>query len=195
MISLETTFVSGEGGFSAAPLTYTQISRQGQFAVYERSRNGKVKDFETIIIRVDPKGKVIFKQVLEDDRERYPGASVFGTYGWSFSNRTGAMKKFHELCNPATSVKVLPEVTEVPEVEDDDDSSEPPKRGRGRPKRELPNLNLPNGEFTTKALAEFNNVEYTIAFQFIRANPLQIRFVRQARFAAKGKPSSVYIKA
>jgi hypothetical protein len=102
MITLEIEFVSGEGGFAQDPLTYKQIARNDRFAIYERSRDGKVKDFELIKIQVEKKGKQ-YKfpngtvKTLEDDKEKYASSSQWGNYGWSFYNKTAAVNRMEEM--------------------------------------------------------------------------------------------------
>ena len=100
MRQLETQFISGDGGFGASPLTYKQIVRNDKFAVYERSHSdGRVKDYETIKIKVLKAGSRIFKEVLTEDEERYPGTSEFGRSAWSFTGngKTAAISKFNQL--------------------------------------------------------------------------------------------------
>jgi hypothetical protein len=98
MIKLETEFKSGEGGYSSDPLTYTQVIRNEWFAVYCRSKsNGRPKDWETIIIKVSPKGHKIFKKVYLDDTEEYPSTGQFGSKAWSFRNKQAAIDKFNFL--------------------------------------------------------------------------------------------------
>jgi len=182
MIKLETTFVSGEGGFSTSPgpLTYKQLARTDSVAVYQRFyADGRPKDFETFIIKVDPKGKeqkfpggVV--KVVEDDTEKYPSASQFGRIAWSFHNEGAAMDRFERLCKQA----------DVAEAEENE-PSEPAKA-----------ITVPIGEFSTKELAEANGIEYPVAFLWIKTalgeTPPKIQFLREERRAAKGKPSKIY---
>jgi hypothetical protein len=121
MITLEIEFVSGEGGFSQTPLTYKQIIRNEKFAIYERSRDGKIKDFEVIKIRVLKKGTQIFQKVLEDDEEQYATTSIWGKFGWSFGSLIAAQSKYDELSNAQNAIE---------EVEGYDIEATEPKRGR-----------------------------------------------------------------
>jgi len=118
MKQLETQFVSGEGGFSIDPLTYTQIVRSDKAAIYSRSRDGRIKDYEVIKIRVLKKGTKIFQKVLEDDEEQYATTSLWGKFGWSFGNLTSAQNKYDEL----NTEPVVEETVEGYDAE--------PKRGR-----------------------------------------------------------------
>lgn len=176
MISLEETFVSGDGGFSQEPLTYRQIKRTDKVAIYERSRNGKVKDYEVILIKVEPKGKVMkfpngVVKILEDDREKYPSTGQFGFSGWSFNWSIAAERRYEKLCKEAN----LP-------LEEEEEAKV---------------ISIPLGEFTIKELAEKNELPYSQAFLFIKAGieDKSINFLREERRAAKGKPSKVFVKS
>lgn len=176
MISLETNFVSGEGGFASDPLTYRQVKRTDKVAIYERSRDGKVKDYEVILIKVEPKGKVMkfpngTIKVLEDDREKYPSTGQFGFSGWSFRGLGAAESRYEKLCKEAD----LP-------VEEEEEAKV---------------ISIPLGEFTVGELAEKNGVPYSQAFLFIKAGieDKSINFLREERRAAKGKPSRVFAKS
>lgn len=94
---LEKIFVSGEGGYSQDPLTYTLVKRSNKAAIYKRSLNGRVKDFEVFEIKIRPKGTKIFKKISEEDEELYPSASQFGFIAWSYKNLTAAENCFDEL--------------------------------------------------------------------------------------------------
>lgn len=97
MKQLEKQFISGAGGFSFNPLTYTQIVRNDRYAVYERSREEKVKDYETIKIKVIKAGTQIFNKTVIEDEEHYPGTSEFGRTAWSFADKTAALKRYDTL--------------------------------------------------------------------------------------------------
>jgi hypothetical protein len=190
MKTLETTFVSGVGGFSQNPLTYTQVIRNDKAAVYERSWNGKPKDYEVFEIQVLPKGHQIFQQVLEDDEERYPSTGKFGFSAWSYGNKYGAMRRYQEIIDGKVAVL-------APEVEPEDDHEATPSVTRTRTPKPEVSLNIPVGEFTTKILAAHNNVDYSVASPWLKtaiANN-QVKFLRKQTGSGRGKPSSVFIKA
>lgn len=175
MISLETNFVSGEGGFASDPLTYRQVKRTDKVAIYERSRDGKVKDYEVILIKVEPKGKVMkfpngVVKILEDDREKYPSTGQFGFSGWSFRGLGAAERRYEALCKAAD----LP-------VEEEEEAKV---------------ISIPLGEFSTTDLATTNDVGYSEASLFIKAAIIakQISFTREERRNAKGKPTKLYQK-
>jgi hypothetical protein len=101
MITLPTEFTSGEGGYSQAPgpLKYTMVARTGLVAVYQRFfADGTEKDFETVVLRIIPRGTSIFNAPPSiDDEERYAVTSSWGKNGWTFKDKDAAMKKFQEL--------------------------------------------------------------------------------------------------
>lgn len=176
MIELKQEFVSGDGGFSQEPLTYKQIKRTKLVAVYERSRNGKIKDYEVFYVRTNPKGMVQkfpggVEKVLEDDTEKYPSTGVFGKIAWSINNLGYALVKFEELVKKS----------EIPE--DDEETQEI-------------SINIPIGEFSTTTLAEANHIAYPKAFLFIKSSVLakQIKLVREDK-SGRGKPTKIYTKA
>ena len=149
MKQLETQFVSGEGGFSATPLTYTQVIRNNNFAVYERSLDGKVKDYETIHIKILKAGTRIFQQVLTEDEERYPGTSEFGRLAWSFTGngKNAAINKFNQLTedkNEAVKPKKIVEDKGFKALIKNKLSQEPKIRGRKR--KERPTIVYPTVE-------------------------------------------------
>jgi len=171
MIKLEKTFVSGEGGFSTDPLTYTQLARSETTAIYERSRNGVPKDYEVFRIKILPKGTKVFQTVTEDDQEKYPGTSQFGFIAWSYNNRARAMKAYEDLTKEAAGAA--------------EEEAKPAKA-----------VVVPVGEFSTIELAEKNGIQYATASIFMKdaLSTNKIKFVREERRNVKGKPTKLYIK-
>ena len=177
MISLETNFTSGVGGFSTEPLTYNQIARGGLVAVYERSRNGKVKDYETIRIKIVPRGTSIFNAPPSvDDAEMYPSTGQFGKFAFSFHGITGkesALSKMKEL---------------LQETAADLEETEHPTEKVG--------IVIPDKEFTVGELAELAGTNYVTAFNFVKSavGENKIKFLRSERRNARGKESNIYGK-
>lgn len=171
MIKLELTFVSGEGGFSTDPLTYTQLARTDSLAIYERGRDGKAVDFEVFRIKVLPKGTKVFQTVTEDDQEKYPGSSQFGFIAWTFIDRARAFARFEQLKTEAVD--------------------------KAEEKEAKKDLTIPVGEFTVGEFAEKNGMTYANAFVFVKGavEAGSVKFVKEERRQAKGKPSKIYAKA
>lgn len=195
MIKLETEFVSGVGGFSATPLTYKQVVRNDSFAVYERSYAGRIKDYETIIIKVNPKGFQIFDgKPLEDDTEVYPSTGQFGFKAWSYGNKGAAIHRFIELTNE--SVKPEDDGNEVEPVGDAPVTDAVVTGHRGRKPKERHELQIPVGEFSIKEMNELNQSEYQDSLFFINEQITKgtIKYLRDERRNAKGKPSRIFAK-
>lgn len=198
MIELEKEFKSGDGGFSANPLTYTQLKRNEKVAIYMRSRDGKPFDFEVFLIKVKKKGTQIFQKILEDDTECYPSSSQFGRTAWSFSSQGLAMCRFQDLINgdvnDENAPDETPEVINAPinpnpvvKINDDNDDDAKPYKG--------PDLTIPVGEFSTKQLAEYNKVQYPIAFLFRKEAEKngKIKFSRKQKAEGRGKPTDIFV--
>ena len=202
MIELEKEFVSGVGGFSANPLTYTQLKRNEKAAVYMRSQNGTPYDYEVFLIKVKPKGTHIFQKVLEDDEECYPSSSQWGRIAWSFTNVGLAMIRFHELIHgkvkeevvegeensqEESTVEVKAPKASAPVPDENEETEAKPYKG--------PDLIIPVGEFSTKDLAAHNNVQYPIAFLFRKdaERKGKIKFSRKQKAEGRGKPTDIFV--
>lgn len=195
MISLEPTFSSRDGG-QEIPLDYKQLKRTDTVAIYERSRDGKVYDYEVFLIKTDPKGKVSkfpngVVKVLEDDKEKYPASSLFGRIAWSVSNLGLALHRYNELVNG----KVVVEDS----IEDTDTTSTPQEVIPSEPSEDAKpytgaTLTIPVGEFSTQELADFNKVAYVNAYLFVKDQERKgkIKFSRKERRNAKGKPTTLF---
>ena len=192
MKTLETEFVSGEGGFGATPLTYKQIIRNDKYAIYERSLNGKVRDFELIKIKVLLKGHKIFQKVLEQDEESYPGSSQWGNSGWTYNTKDQALQEFNKLSQPeSTPVCKLP----LKNVKTAVISG---KRGR-RKNANRPLVIMPKGNTFTMLDLLMVNPEYTqpTMYQEVKKflhNKLIYVSGTKANNGKRGKPALIYRK-
>lgn len=172
MIKLPEKFTSGSGGFPGVDvLDYRQVKRTDTAAIYERSRNGKIFDYEVFIIKVDPKGKVQkfpngTTNTLEDDTEKYPSNNQFGHIAWACVNLEAANRRFEMLQNGKEEPESVKEIL------------------------------IPVGEFTVGELAQQNNIEYLPASLFVKDGIAShsIKFLREERRNVKGKPSKIYVK-
>lgn len=193
MVQLETTFVSSMGGFGNNPLTYTQLKRIGNVAVYERSRDGKPYDYEVIKIRFDAKGT----NGVDEDTERYPGAAAFGRMGWSISSLGLAMAKFHDIVH---SVSDTPEEdTPVMSNKGVENMGLTVAEGKDSGKKTKPVIKpllITVAEFSKQELADQNSVDYIYANNFVNDGLEKgtIKLVRKERRNAKGKPTSIFAK-
>ena len=182
MIKLEETFTSAAGGFAGEPLNYKQLIRSDKAAVYERSRDGIVKDLEVIKIRIVPAGTVqkfpngVTKTTTEDE-EIYATTSLWGKIGFSFKNKQAAINKFNEL-NTAQAVKDEDETNEVE-----------------TPTHTNTTFIFP-ATFSIKDFAEKNNCEYITASLFVKEQigNGSVKQIGEERRAAKGPMTKIYSK-
>lgn len=87
-----------ETEFTRRNVTYRQIKREGNVAVYSYSppnEPDRVRGYETIII-VSHDAYVIHGNPVEAG-ESYPGDSAFGRTGWSYLKLDSALDKFTQV--------------------------------------------------------------------------------------------------
>lgn len=175
MIKLDTQFVSAAGGFGNDPLTYNQIARTDKIALYERSRDGKIVDYEVFQIKITPKGRINkfpngTTSVVEDDTEMYPGSSAFGRSAWSFGGKPGALTRFQKLCSESVETTEESVATQA--------------------------LTVPVMKFTVGEFAESNKVDYTTAYLAIKSMLVNgsVKLIGEERRNAKGKASKIFAK-
>ena len=84
--------------WSEGKWTYTQVSRHGDVAIYrQKHKEGPAERFEVVLVqhlakdREMPHGRVI------EAGEYYPGASVWGTHGWTHFTLAEAQAQASEL--------------------------------------------------------------------------------------------------
>jgi hypothetical protein len=172
MIILPLEFKDGSGGYSAAPLTYKQVARKGNIAVYQRFYDdGKPKDFETIVVKILPKGTKIFDKITEDDEEKYPGTATWGRLAWSFGNQSAAVSKMEEMVKGDT----FGEKEKVPELDVVVDGVK---------------------YFTVTQFATNNNVPYINAANMIKEllEKGSVKLIGEKHLNPKGKASKIYTK-
>ncbi len=99
----------------------------------------------------------------EEDREVYPSANQFGKLGWHIRSLELATKKFKELSEVLVKADAAAMV-------------------------------IPTEEFTTNEFAEENEIDYIHAANFIKESIEKgtIKYVREERRNAKGKPSKIF---
>ena len=191
MIKLPLEFTSGAGGFAAEPLDYKQVVRSDKAAVYQRSRNGIVKDYEVFKIKVLKKGTQIFQKTVAEDEERYPSSTNFGFIAWSISGGPSAMNaaiaKFDDLNK---------EPIEKEAVVDDSVPKVPGKRGRKRKERN--DLVFPNSDFSMKDLLKLNTswsqpLAYIQLQKFVKSGSV-IEVGRVKNESGRGRASVIYRK-
>lgn len=182
-------------GWASDPRMLSQVKRSPKHAIYRVTglKNGETTGYEVFKIRVTPKGTQVFETVTPDDEEKYPTAEQFGKTAWAVSSIERAEEIFNRLEQNMSVREETPDPAVVGGVALA--QSLAPNR-RGRPKVERAPLNLPNGEFSIKELAEQNSVEYVTAQQFLKEQMTsnQVRRTRTERRAARGPETQLYQK-
>ena len=84
-----------ENKFKKRGFDYELVVRQGDLAIYELKADNQVSGYETVLIQ-ESKERVIAGIVIGAS-EHLPGNEQFGTKGWSYQNKSNALKKFYEL--------------------------------------------------------------------------------------------------
>lgn len=148
----------------------TQLYREGDFAIFHKvgvANNIRPKDvdvgFEVVVVaRHDG---YMLGGVKIEPAETYPCSSQWGTMGWTYRTLMEAEKRFGKLING--EIKVTNNIVSFTDEKEEETVSDAPKTV-APPSVNIANLNLPDGEFTTAQLAEFNKTDYTKAFLFIK---------------------------
>jgi hypothetical protein len=107
-VSAKKTPASAEGGERNGPLHrplavtfrhdgfgYRQIAREGDGAIYEQSKGGKVRAFEVIRIRRRAGFEIEGRTV--EPAEVYPASEQWGTDGWTLPTLARALEKLKEI--------------------------------------------------------------------------------------------------
>lgn len=193
--------------FRRKTFVHTQICREGDFAIYHKyaektATRHKEFDagFEVVVIRRH-NGYVIGGVQIEP-AEVYPCDSQWGDFGWTYSDLLGAMRRFEKLVKGEIKV-VDDKVVELdspakdePEQEPvDENGAEPAQGRRGRKRKERPNLNIPDGEFTMQLVAELNGMDKLNIYVYIRELVEQgvIEEVRRESHG-RGRPTVIFQK-
>ncbi len=165
----------------------------------EGDKLGKLFGVEVVIPNIKkagtyplPGGKTI---TYSEDFEEYPGASLFGKKAWFYQNIEMAEKQFEILRKEVIEDDTDEEQKPNTAVVDDAALAPTPTPGRrGRPKVERPPLNLPDGEFSIKEVAEKNAVDYIVAAQFVKEQESAhlVQRTRTERRAVRGPETQLF---
>jgi hypothetical protein len=185
---LETDFI--KNGFR-----FRQIWREGDVAVYhklalEGMHHPTTFDcgFETFIVQKYDEREIAGVKV--EAKEAFPSPELWGTKGWSNPTLWDAEKRFEILLGRRQEEKKV-----IPIVEEEKEEHERTRRPRGT----VLAINLPGGEFTTKELASFNNLNYPEVFLWLKDTGLpegKVKVVGERKIEGqRGPPSKTYTKA
>jgi hypothetical protein len=187
--------------FTHKGFKFNQLYREGDFAIFHRialqnSIHPHTQDmgFEVVVIKRHD-GYVIGGVKLEP-AETYPCSSQWGSYGWTYRDLYSAELRFSKLVKgeiKIDSVSVVEVETDEPEPVESVKVAGP---GRGHPRGEHPVLVIPDGEFSTKELAESNKMDYPYTAVFIREQIAagKIKMTRKERRNGSRKPTNLYSK-
>jgi hypothetical protein len=166
---------------------HTQLFRDGDVAIFHKVHLNPHFDagFETVVISRHDGYEMGGVQI--EPAECYPSPEMWGTRGWTFTNLLAARKKFTNLLMgvPDADGVAIPEADEAP-IADLTTSSVKSSS--------VKDLLIPVGEFKIGQLAEFNKVNYSDAYLFVKANlNTKVKFLRQdTEHKGKGKKPSIY---
>jgi hypothetical protein len=177
--------------------TFTQLRREGDFAMYRRNRvkDGSFHSIEVFKVKVVKANTGYNKG---DDYEQYAGAAAFGRHAWSISGEektaiAAANRKFDRLLKNEVAV----ELTDETEVEAETSvpvirviSPTPIKEG----------LKLPDGEFSQKELAAHNGfsnykVVYSDLQKMLQRGILKLGSKREKADGVRGKAAQLFVRA
>lgn len=184
---------TGDGRGQSDAVTHKQIKRTDKVALYSvTNKRGQLAGYEVFMVTIVEAGTPLpGGGQVEESYERYPSANQFGRIAWAPSSLAQAEKIYAGLLEGKKPCELT---TEDNSKDCDEDTNDEPKAKRE--KKPLPTLTIPVMEFTIKELAEQNKVEYPIAFQTVKLweTENKVKFVREERRAAKGKPSKIFAK-
>jgi hypothetical protein len=154
--------------------TFTEIKRNGQIAIFERTNPGrKWSEYEVVILR-DTKEYTLNGVTIAAKEDAYPGSQSWGKSGWSFVDLNLAEEKFSQVvsekCTPEGTVivgkrgrKPNPEKKESVKTE----NGEPAKKGRKAVDRS--ELKFPGGEWSVNEAHVLNpNVCHATIYHYVK---------------------------
>jgi hypothetical protein len=195
MRTLEKTFVMNSD--KCGNHTFTQLRREGNFALYRRDRvcDGKFHSVEVFKVKVVKAGT---GYNTGDDYEQYPGGEAFGRHAWSISGEEKTAiecgnRRFDKLLKNEVAIEPMDETeveaeTSVPVVRVV--SPTPIKQG----------LKLPDGEFSQRELASYNGfdnykVVYSDLQKMLQRGILVLGSKRKKADGARGKTAQLFKRA
>ncbi len=151
MKTLEKTFIKNAN--QTGKHTFTQLRRDGNVCLYKREKaDGTLFGYEVFVTRI-----VKANDIQPEDMEQYPGTKTnFGKTAW-FIGGKGDEKRANEKFDAL--IKGLVTVEEPDETEGSDEGTTIPVVKVVSTTSIKAGLTLPDGAFSQKRLAAFNNIE------------------------------------
>lgn len=165
--------------FKSHGFDYKQVKRDGDVAIFSKTKpNQSGESYEVVRVKKYPTYAIAGVEIPE--HESLPGDESWGDDGFTFTDLEKAKEKFYKLFADAPTSGVVGVAT---------------GGSRGRKRSEF-EIELPEGEFTVKQLAE-KYPERSIPFIHLRLNELkekgQVKVVRtEKKEKQRGKASNVY---
>lgn len=161
----------------------TQLYRESDFAIFHKTgvaNNIHPKDFDAgfEVVVINRHNGYVLGGVQIEPAETYPCSSQWGSMGWTYTNLMEAEKRLGKLING--EIKVTNNIVSFTDEKEEEETVSDDQPKAVNPSVNVANLNLPDGEFTTAQLAEFNKTDYTRAFLFIKdaLERKTVKFVR-----------------
>lgn len=83
--------------FTKSGWTFQQVKREGNVAIFQRSKGGKQAHFEVVRVQHHEAFKFPGRDVETPAGEHYPSSEQWGTHGWTHNMIEDAERKFSEL--------------------------------------------------------------------------------------------------
>lgn len=168
--------------FTLKTHTYTQIKREGDFAIYtQRVTNDPTAAIRYEVVRIGRHNGYTLGGATIAPAETYPGASQWGINGFTCLTMEAAEKRFEKM-----KLDNTPVVVDGVEV----------KKRKGKQKMDV-KITIPAGKFSAKEFAESCKVDYSLGALRMREliSKGEIKFVEEKRINPRGKATKFYIKA
>jgi len=190
---------TGDGFGATDAVTLKQIKRTPSdaphpAALYERyKKNGMLEGYEVFIIKIVKAGTPqLGGGFVKEDYEVYPRSNSFHSIAWQPDNLNTAEKYYENLINGNRPRDAVAEI----EDNDETEGQTVPVVHVTKVQKPVADLTLPEGEFSTKELAEKNGVDYSIAYLFLKAGLAsnKVKPTREERRASRGKATQLFSK-
>ena len=105
--------------FQLRGFVYTQLRRDGEVAIFEQKRDGKVTAYEVAVIRFKAAATIMGNSVPA--REAYPSSETWGKLGWTCRNLEAAEDRFARVLARRNELRELLEAEPADESEPEEE--------------------------------------------------------------------------
>ena len=180
-----------EEQFEHTGFNFQQITRKNNYAIYRKTKEG-VRNYEVVVIKSHD-GKDIMGRYYEPS-EIYPASSNWGHDGWTYISLESAVDKFNELSGENIDFQQIETKLDRNNIITQKTSVKKEKKPRA--KSNSIQIELPDGEFRIKGLAEKYNT-YPAQIHNILKSKFQGKYKvirREKSNNGRGKPSNILSK-